>query len=295
MDSLARLILREVNIGAGPKSGKNLVSVGSVSVALLPGDAEDKLLISFKKNIDKNYLDGALRNIIYYAQKIHLSNNNYLAQLDELKNEIYQIDSQLKQTTNPVEVKKLLENILSTRQNIDKLKLNSWLESSHVRGSIDERLKNILFRLYYDNDSSSIQLLPNPRELHSELVIIEHFLNEPVALGYAAKGRANVPYQYIGGSILNCAKCDALIRGGKDVIGINDTYSPIDLVFLSRGHYTTGYPCYSLPAWALRQNRKISEQQISHALDRLSTPSKTYSPQDLSRLQNAELSDSDEE
>jgi hypothetical protein len=98
----------------------------------------------------------------------------------------------------------------------------------------------------------------------------------------------------IGGSLLNCAKCNALIRGEKGIIGFNTKPISNHMVIFTRGHYRTGYPWYQIPRTALRIN-SLGLYDLRKHLNAIGSPSSELSQQVLTRLQEAELSDSDEE
>jgi hypothetical protein len=131
--------------------------------------------------------------------------------------------------------------------------------------------------------------------VHSELVVAEHVIRHHAVLGTVdAWGSKKMPYQYIGGSLLNCAKCNALIRGEKGIVGFNmrPTSKSLPLFIFSRGHYHTGYPQYGIPKISLEING-MSSSRLQQSLNEISSASSKLPLEDLVRIQEAELSDSD--
>ena len=129
--------------------------------------------------------------------------------------------------------------------------------------------------------------------MHSELNAIKYLLENNFILSYTASASGlPVPYQYIGGSILNCAKCSALIKGGENIVGINSKSDNQNLVFFSRGNYRTGYPNFVIPKWSSQINNK-SKVDMAEALEKLSSPVSKLSVKTLMQIQDASLSESE--
>ncbi len=275
MDTLARLLSREIGIGIGD-------SAGSISLAIIPNNYATRLIISTKSTRSNGQLILALQNIIKYSNILHNNTGDLKEYIKSEKQKIADITIQNTHTQK------------QARQNIDKIKLAIALNGRDDADNIELLLVNILNNINEQN----VTILDNPFNLHAELNIINYLLLQPqAALGKLDNynGFKNVPYQYIAGSILNCAKCHALINGGRGVKGINEIEQSTELVFLSRGSYHTGYPCFVIPEWSKIKNNNKTKRQIGLALNNLSSPSSELSQQELSKIQDAELSDSDGE
>ncbi len=92
-------------------------------------------------------------------------------------------------------------------------------------------------------------MLENPFNYHSEINLIGYVLRHDLALDKVQdKYGRQLPYQYIGGSILNCGKCHAIIKGGV-IKGINSAIPITNMVIFTRGNYMRDGSYYSIPNW----------------------------------------------
>jgi hypothetical protein len=282
LDTLARLLSREMAFGGdcGP--------VGSVSVALFSTGGKNKLLISTKDNRANNNAFIALTKVISYSNKLGLYVKDFEAFLELRKRELKEIALELKSCTNDKEEAKLIKRKYQARQDIDKIKLYLSL---NYKG--DDKIRQ-LFKTTLSNISvNNVVIIKNPFNLHSELNAIKYLLENNFILSYTASASGlPVPYQYIGGSILNCAKCSALIKGGENIVGINSKSDNQNLVFFSRGNYRMGYPNFVIPKWSSQINNK-SKIDMAEALDKLSSPASKLSVKTLMQIQDASLSESE--
>ena len=161
MDTLARLLSREIGIGIGD-------TAGSISLALIPNNGDVKLIISTKSTRSNKQLLLALQNVIKYSNKLYNSVNDLNKYI---KNEKRNITNIIDQSSN------IWKN---HRQNIDKIKLAIALNARNSVDNIELLLVNILNNFNEQN----VIILDNPFNLHSELNIINYLLlQQQAALG----------------------------------------------------------------------------------------------------------------
>jgi hypothetical protein len=176
------------------------------------------------------------------------------------------------------------------RNKIDKIKFMKSLSNEHPSTELEIRFKN-LFASGYEN--LNLVILGNPFNFHSEINLANFLIDGVKKLGAISTNEGDVAYQYIGGSILNCGGCSALFKGCKNIAGINERVSTYKILIFSRGNYNCRYPNFSLPKWAININQ--SRGKIYWALDECMMRTKDISNEEISILQQAELSDSDDD
>ena len=284
LDTCARLLAREMALGAKNASG-------SVSLALVNEQGVYKLLISTKNNRANKDAISSLQNVLYYS-------NKFAQQISDIPGFIRTQKIALKKTQYSIGIgeddtslQDFIKQQKQLRQEIDKLKLSTSLYSKGEKTPIERNLINILL----NPNSNNTIVLDNPFDYHSELNAISYILEHDLYLDRVKNSQGMlVPYQYIGGSMLTCAKCKALISGQKDIVGINNWSDPYNISIFTRGHYKSGYPCFTLPEWAVAAN-KTSRQILGTRLDGISVPSRKLPNNELFKIQEADLSDSDGE
>lgn len=280
LDTIARLLTRELSL--------NVDAAGSLSVALINDNGQDKLAIALKHTrSDVLPIIKALNNIVFYSERLAGIVSNVDVFIDRNKAIINQADKDLR-VLEDGRIRAAAKSRIEARQNIDKIKLIMFIQG-HASTVGETRLQNLFNHGF---DESNVVLAKNVLNYHSEIAMADFLIDGQYELGQlGTKKGGSIKFQYIGNSIKMCSKCTGIINGGKNIRGYNQD-APFVIFFA--GSYNVGYPSYMVPERALKLNR-CDRWQLSTRLDSLGRPSKSISLGKLILEQNLDVSDSEEE
>jgi hypothetical protein len=231
LDTLARLVAAELAFDWEH-------TAGSVSLVLLPQEEHGgKLVIATRASRANAFLHKSLALIIDKAIKIGTT-DEAIALKEISKNQYRQIWQEIEKNSNDPHIKHLLNQTRDLRYTIDLATLSLFLKNPKP-----DPICASLFKILSSLKDEQIVILENPFNLHSEMVMAEYLRASKKRLGEIPFMQGKVPYQYIGGSLLNCAKCDVLLRGDDTIIGLNRA-PKVEMVFFTRGSYNILYPNY---------------------------------------------------
>jgi hypothetical protein len=271
LDTIARLLSQELYSG-------------STSVLVVCEDGIDKLLITTKHNRNQELVFTALQNMLVTSNKIGKKIDDDFFR--KHREDIINISTAREQCSDK-EHRFLFGKQKKSRKKIDHAKLfiamNNPKSSSAIYNSIINILNNVT--------EKNILVVDNPFKLHSELKAIEYVLHNGLFLDYVTRDGKQIPYQYIGGSLLTCGKCKALISGNDSIHGINSLSDTNNIAFFTRGSYSAGYPGYIIPWWAVNVNHN-SSRNIRTLLNAC-PPTQSYSLLEYFNSKEAEMSESE--
>ncbi len=277
LDRLARLLAFELSLDIE-------YSAGSISLALVP--REDKLIIATKANRANANLFNALLSIAEKAQAE--STNHIQEEIKGRKEEFNQIWQTINQDERHPGVAVLLKRGRKVRNVIDNKKLAVMMHEKNHGDFIQKSLSKVLLALKAEH----VIILDNPSNLHSELVLAEYLRITKKYLGSINTDLGVVTYQYMAGSLLNCAKCDALLRGENNIHGLNRAPT-LEMALFSRGSYKVLYPGYVVPQHSCLIN-KMDRRQMTKWLNKIQGEDGTTIPYVRKvRMQQMSLSESE--
>lgn len=256
----------------------------SLSLMLFPGQSLDKLIVATKANRANSYIIEALKEIVIQAR----DEANHTTSIKVLKERNRQIWENIKTAPSQKQRRELLQEARSSRYKIDLKKLYMALNSTDS-DPILRAFKNVLNNISAD----SVVILPNPYNYHSEMVLTEYLQLKKVPLGFIEWNAASIPYQYLGGDLLNCAHCNACLKGAKGIHGLNRA-PKIDMIMFTRGSYMATYPGYvpSRRVCLINQVNKFTLLKSLKEIDGI-VAAKDCPLHELIKMQYSELSDSD--
>lgn len=284
LDTLARLISYEM--------GQTGFSPGSLSIALIKsGDGSDKLLITTKYDVSEFQIRKSLDNVVRYSRQLTKKVDDQIAFIETEKAKIEQTWEAALTTNNEHELFELSKQRTKARNNIDKIKFTVAITDGHT-----DKIATRFINIFVDNNyQQRIKILGNPFRYHSEINAINYLKANQLSLSTTASATGrNIPYQYIGGSILSCGLCSSLIRGNDGISALNAVVNESNMAFFMRGHYEISYPGYTIPNWALGLN-KCNGFNLEIRLKPVNPPRSSVSRLQLHNCQEADLSDSDDD
>lgn len=266
LDTIARLIAKELALLDMP--------AGSLSVALVVDTlGRDQLVVSTKRVVPSSVVIKALKNA--YEKSVLLS-EEILDKNSFMRAEKAQFNKKLGHKSSK-----------DHRSNVDKIKLIKAMKKT-PRNALERRLQKFLLT---DDQNFNVLPLSNPFWFHSEINLVDYLREQNAPLGNLPAPN-NTPYQYIGGSLNTCGKCNAIFRGDDGVVGINERPMLSKMLIFTRAFYNCGYPGYVVPSWSVELNR--SRSNLDSALEQCTIPSTKFEDSDLAKAEAASLSSSDD-
>lgn len=279
LDRIARLLAAELALDIEH-------SAGSLSLALLPAESGDKIVISAKANRANQYLFENLLSIIKQAQTV--AKNPPLNDIHHLKEQFTTTWQGLPEDTAVATARPLLNQVSALRKTIDlkKLALLFYNDAPH------DPILLSLYKLLPNLKAESVIILDNPFDWHSEMVMAQYLRRAKKSLSTITTPLGTLPYQYIAGSLLNCAQCNAILRGDQNIIGLNRA-PKVEMALFSRGAYKALYPGYVIPLYPCHLNH-MDRSKLSKRLAELEgEKARVMSKISLIKMQYSALSDSD--
>ena len=279
LDRIARLLAAELALDIEH-------SAGSLSLALLPAESGDKIVISAKANRANQYLIENLLSVIKQAQT--MAKDAHLDDIPQLKEQFTTTWQGLSEDTAMAKARPLLNQVHALRKTIDlkKLALLFYNHAPH------DPILLSLYKLLPNLKAESVIILDNPFNWHSEMVMAQYLRRAKKKLGTITTDLGTLPYQYIAGSLLNCAQCNAILRGGQNIVGLNRA-PKVEMALFSRGAYNALYPGYVIPLYPCHLNH-VNRSELSERLGKIEGEKiEVMSRISRIKMQYSALSDSD--
>lgn len=278
LDTLARLLAGEISHLYSP--------AGSVSVAIVNDkESNDQLIISTKKFVPEWLINNAIKKVYENSESFY--------------EKVADHNKFIKAQRNFLLDNRGHSRFKREREKIDRIKFIRALKKETPDSALELRFKNLFSR---GHDALNFQVLPNPLNIgnqknlmvfHSEINLANFIFANQKPLDTIASSLGDLPYQYIGGSLKNCGKCNAMFRGWGNIRGINEDFNRYKILIFTAGNYHFVDGGYTLPHWSMNTNHATAK----HLTENLKgIPSiDTISPEQRSSVQQIDLSESDDE
>lgn len=269
-------------------------AAGTVAISLVRNHEKDEFMIATKYNLPEEIMRHTFLNVVKQIRE-YARHTYSKARKKELRSEWLDGVSLLESRECDEEL--AYNRLLQLRTEIYLMRMSEIANNPY--DVIELRIAKLLRTTKdtnipinrIDNEIETASTKEKSKGLHPEMAIVSRLLERKMALGV----RGTLKYQYIGTSMLNCVKCDALLRGTKNLNGINNMIRETKMVFLTKGYYEAIYPGFQLTEWFLKINNTISTRDLHQHLDALAPSAFAMSMSEKRLIQDGNLSESDDE
>lgn len=282
LDMLARLLRHEIYY-------RKVESAGTIALALVRNEKinKDQLVIATKYNLPKNAI------YEYFSLLINgFPVGKELLDLRKARKSVQEAKDLFSNDLSIDDEKLACRNYLKFREFFDHQRFARIYKEQ--KSNIESRLINLLKNF----NESSIMVLENSFFMHPELIIAEYILANGLKLDTLEADptldNQYLDYQYIGLSMLNCASCDALLRGHGDLAGINDLGLKQKLLIFTKGSYDVRYPDFFPLRLSLKANSESNRALIKKKLSLIGTCVRQQTWLDTFIQQEGELSEDED-